>query len=105
VSRRWPNGITRPVCSSDNVYLDQSRNRWECKTHHPKRKSTLKTGTLFEGSALDLNKWVPAVWMIANMKNGVSSHELSRTLGLTQERGSFMRMHRIRLAMHDHHAA
>src|SRR3954471_12749460 len=101
VARRWPNGITCPVCGSESVYFDKGRNGWECKTRHPKRKFTLKTGTIFEDSAVGLDKWLPAVWMIANMKNGVSSHELARTLGVTQKTAWFM-LHRIRLAMQDH---
>src|SRR5262249_31047832 len=76
VSRRWPRGITCPQCGSDKVYFDKSRNGWECKTRHPKRKFTLKTGTIFEDSPLGLDKWLPCVWMLANMKNGVSSHEI-----------------------------
>ncbi|MGE3188475.1 MAG: IS1595 family transposase [Vicinamibacterales bacterium] len=100
VSRRWPNGVTCPVCGSDKVYFDSSRNGWECKTRHPKRKFTLKTGTIFEDSALGFDKWLPAVWLIANCKNGVSSHELARALGVTQKTAWFM-LHRIRLAMQD----
>jgi transposase-like protein len=98
VARRWPNGVTCPQCGSKTVYFDSSRNGWECKTRHPKRKFTLKTGTIFEDSPLGLDKWLPAVWMIANMKNGVSSHELARSLGVTQKTAWFM-LHRIRLAM------
>lgn len=100
VSRRWPNGITCPSCGSDSVYFDQSRNGWECKTRHPKRKFTLKTGTIFEDSALGLDKWLPCVWMIANAKNGISSHEISRAIGVTQKTAWFM-LQRIRLAMQD----
>jgi len=100
VSRRWPNGVTCPVCGSQTVYFDKGRKGWECKTRHQKRKFTLKTGTIFEDSALGLDKWLPAVWMIANMKNGVSSHELARSLGVTQKTAWFM-LQRIRLAMQD----
>jgi len=100
VPRRWPNGVTCPTCGSASVYWDSSRKGWECKTRHPKRKFTLKTGTIFEDSPIGLDKWLPAVWMIANMKNGVSSHELARTLGVTQKTAWFM-LHRIRLAMQD----
>ena len=98
VSRRWPNGITCPVCGSKAVYFDSSRNGWECKTRHPKRKFTLKTGTIFEDSALGLDKWLPCVWMIANAKNGISSWEIHRALGVTQKTAWFM-LHRVRLAM------
>jgi transposase-like protein len=100
VARRWRNGVTCPTCGSKSVYFDASRKGWECKTRHPKRKFTLKTGTIFEDSPLGLDKWLPAVWMIASMKNGVSSHELARSLGVTQKTAWFM-LHRIRLAMQD----
>ena len=100
VSRRWPNGVTCPQCGSTSVYFDSSRNGWECKTRHSKRKFTLKTGTIFEDSALGLDKWLPVVWMIANMKNGVSSWEIHRAIGVTQKTAWFM-LHRVRLAMQD----
>jgi transposase-like protein len=100
VARRWPNGVTCPTCGSKTVYFDSSRNGWECKTRHPKRKFTLKTGTLFEDSPLGLDKWLPTVWMIANCKNGVSSWEIHRAIGVTQKTAWFM-LHRIRLAMQD----
>ena len=100
VSRRWPDGVRCPQCGSASVYFDKSRNGWECKTRHPKRKFTLKTGTIFEDSALGLDKWLPCVWIIANAKNGVSSHEIARSLGVTQKTAWFM-LQRIRLAMQD----
>ena len=67
VSRRWPDGVSCPRCGSRAVYVDASRNGWECKTRHPKRKFTLKTGTVFEDSALGLDTWLTAIWMIANV--------------------------------------
>src|SRR6266550_822518 len=101
VPRRWLNGVvTCPECGSEGVYFDKTRQGWICKTKHPKRKFTLKTGTIFEDSPLGLDKWLPAVWMITNMKNGVSSHELARSLGVTQKTAWFM-LQRIRLAMQD----
>jgi transposase-like protein len=100
VSRRWPNGVTCPTCGSQTVYFDSGRNGWECKTRHPKRKFTLKTGTIFEDSPLGLDKWLPTVWMIANYENGVSSHEIGRAIGVTQKTAWFM-LQRIRLAMQD----
>src|SRR5436190_8894581 len=101
VPRRWVNGVvTCPVCGGASVYFDASRKGWECKTRHPKRKFTLKTGTVFEDSPLGLDKWLPCVWMIVNMKNGVSSHEIKRALGVTQKTAWFM-LHRVRLAMQD----
>jgi transposase-like protein len=100
VSRRWPNGVTCPTCGSKSVYFDSSRNGWECKTRHPHRKFTLKTGTIFEDSPLGFDKWLPVVWMIANCKNGVSSWEIHRAIGVTQKTAWFM-LQRIRLAMQD----
>ena len=98
VSRRWPKGVTCPTCGSKAVYFDSSRNGWECKTRHPKRKFTLKTGTIFEDSPLGLDKWLPVVWMIANCKNGISSWEIHRAIGVTQKTAWFM-LQRVRLAM------
>jgi transposase-like protein len=100
VAKRWPKGVTCPQCGSQTVYFDSSRNGWECKTRHPKRKFTLKTGTIFEDSPLGLDKWLPVVWMIANAKNGISSHEVARAIGVTQKTAWFM-LHRVRLAMQD----
>jgi transposase-like protein len=103
VARRWPNGVTCPICGSKAVYFDSSRNGWECKTRHPQRKFTLKTGTIFEDSPLGFDKWLPVVWMIANCKNGVSSWEIHRAIGVTQKTAWFM-LQRIRLAMQDENA-
>ena len=100
VARRWSNGITCPVCGASNPYFDKGRKGWECRTRHPKRKFTLKTGTIFEDSALGFDKWLPTVWLIANCKNGVSSHEIARAVGVTQKTAWFM-LHRVRLAMQD----
>src|SRR6185295_17144766 len=80
--------------------FDKTRMGWRCTVKHPNRKFTLKTGTIFEDSPLGLDKWLPCVWLIANCKNGVSSHEIARALGVTQNTAWFM-LHRIRLAMQD----
>jgi transposase-like protein len=102
VARRWPSGVECPECGSKSVYYDHGRKGWECKTRHPKRKFTLKTGTIFEDSPLGLEKWLPVLWMIANCKNGVSSWEVHRAIGVTQKTAWFM-LQRIRLAMQDEH--
>ncbi len=98
IAQRWPDGIVCPTCGSGSVYFDSGRNRWECKTKHQRRTFTLKTGTIFEDSPLGLDKWLPCVWLIANAKNGISSHEIARALGVTQKTAWFM-LQRIRLAM------
>ena len=99
VARRWPNGVIAcPTCGNDHVRFDRKRRVWTCNTKHPKRQFSVKVGTIFEDSPLGLDKWLPTVWMIANMKNGVSSHEIARSLGVTQKTAWFM-LHRVRLAM------
>lgn len=97
-ARRWPNGVTCPTCGNAHVRFDRKRRVWTCNTRHPKRQFSVKVGTIFEDSPLGLDKWLPAVWMISGAKNGISSHELARALGVTQKSAWFM-LHRIRLAM------
>ena len=100
-SRRWPDGIVKcPNCGSENVTFMASRRVWQCKARHPKAQFSIKVGTIFEDSPLGLDKWLPAVWMIAGCKNGISSYEIHRALGVTQKTAWFM-LHRIRLAMQD----
>jgi transposase-like protein len=76
---------------------------WQCKTRHAKAQFSVKLGTIFEDSPLGLEKWLPAMWMIASDKNGISSWELHRALGVTQKTAWFM-LHRIRLAMQDEYS-
>jgi len=93
---RWPNGPVCPRCEgTEHSYLT-TRRIWKCKGC--KKHFSVKVGTIFEDSPLGLDKWLPAVWLIANSKNGISSHELGRALGVTQKSAWFM-LHRIRLAM------
>lgn len=98
--RRWPNGVTCPVCGSANVGFLRNQMRWQCNSRHPRRQFSIKVGTIFEDSPLGLDKWLPAVWMLQNSKNGISSHEIARALGLTQKTAWFL-LHRIRLAQQD----
>ena len=98
VEARWPNGVTCPTCGAANPRFISTRRLWECRERHARRQFSAKVGTIFEDSPLPLEKWFPAVWLIANAKNGVSSHEVGRALGVTQKTAWFM-LHRIRLAM------
>jgi len=98
VARRWKSGVTCPICGSTKVKLSEKHNRWQCGSHHARRQFTVKTGTIFEDSPLGLDKWLTAVWMITNDKNGISSYEVARALGVTQKTAWFM-LHRIRKAM------
>jgi transposase-like protein len=100
VARRWPNGVACPTCGSTEVGFVASRRVWQCKTRHPKAQFSVKLGTIFEDSPLGLDKWLPAMWMISSNRNGVSSWELHRAIGVTQKTAWFM-LHRIRLAMQD----
>ncbi len=104
VARRpeWKNGVICPVCGSTKVSFLQHQLRWQCSSHHAKRQFSVKVGTIFEDSPLGLDKWLPAMWMLQNCKNGVASHEVARTLGITQKTAWFM-LHRIRLAQQDKH--
>ena len=96
---RWRDGRVRcPQChSADVTYLENAR-VWKCYRAHPRAKFSLKTGTIFEDSPLGLDKWLAAVWLIVNGKNGVSSYDIQRVLGVTQKTAWFMH-HRIRLAL------
>src|SRR5665213_734606 len=99
IALRWSDGIVRcPACGSERVTYLAKANVYKCKTVHPKQKFSLKTGTVFEDSPISLEKWLPAVWLLSNSKNGISSYELHRALGVTQKTAWFM-LHRIRLAM------
>jgi transposase-like protein len=99
IAARWSDGLVRcPMCGADKLtYLVKSRT-WKCYGKHPRAKFSLKVGTIFEDSPLGLDKWLSAVWLIANAKNGISSYEIHRGLGVTQKTAWFM-LHRIRLAM------
>ncbi len=96
VNRRWPDGaVTCPRCGSGKVRLIESRMIWRC--NGCSRQFSVRIGTIFEDSPIPFAKWLPAMWLITNAKNGVSSCELARSLGVTQKTAWFM-LHRIRLA-------
>ena len=98
VELRWPNGVCCPTCGRADVRYIKTRRIWECKGVHLKRQFSAKVGTIMEDSPLGLDKWFTAIWMIANCKNGISSYEMARDLGITQKSAWFLD-HRIRLAM------
>lgn len=96
---RWPDGKVRcPRCGAEKVTYLAKQRRWKCYSKHPKAQFSLKVGTIFEDSALGLDKWMMACWLIANCKNGISSCELARDLGIMQKNAWHM-LQRIRLAM------
>ena len=95
---RWPQKIVCQHCGADSPMFLKSRKIWKCKKC--RKQFSVKAGTVFEDSAIPLDKWLTAVWLVANCKNGISSYELMRDLGVTQKTAWFM-LHRIRLAMQD----
>jgi transposase-like protein len=96
---KWPDGkITCPKCGGEQIGVITSRSMLQCKAKDCRKQFSVKVGTIFEDSPLGLNKWFVAVWAIANCKNGISSLELHRALGVRQPTAWFM-LHRIRLAM------
>ena len=96
---RWPDGVVKcPHCDSAKVtYLAKNR-VWKCYGKHDRPKFSLKTGTIFEDSPLGLDKWLAALWLVVNCKNGISSCESARDLGVTQKTAWFMN-HRLRFAL------
>lgn len=95
---RWPDGPACPACGHKEHYYLKTQRRWKCKECY--KQFSVKVGTIFEDSPLPLDKWLCAMWLIANCKNGVSSCEIARDLGITQKSAWFM-LHRIRKAMQD----
>lgn len=93
---RWPDGPVCPRCESREYSYLTTRRVWKCKAC--KKQYSVKVGTIFEDSPIPLDKWLVSIWLIANSKNGISSHELGRSIGLTQKSAWFV-LHRIRLAM------
>ncbi|MBA2301140.1 MAG: IS1595 family transposase [Acidobacteria bacterium] len=100
IDLRWPDGkVACPKCGSEHVvYLAKAR-AWKCYGKHSAPKFTLKTGTIFEDSPLGLDKWLAALWLLVNAKNGISSCEIARSIGITQKSAWFM-AHRLRFALH-----
>src|SRR5215212_1546259 len=96
VAIRWPDGITCPRCDSDKHSFVRTRRIWICKGC--KKHFSVKLGTIMEDSPIGLDKWLSAIWLIVNAKNGISSYEIHRALGITQKSAWFL-LHRIRKAM------
>jgi transposase-like protein len=95
MARRWPNGAICPRCGSKNILFLEKYNRWQCREGHVSPQFTLKTGTPMEDSPIGLDKWLTAMWQVVNCKNGISSCEIARAIGITQKSAWFMD-HRIR---------
>ena len=100
IDLRWPNGqVHCPRCGSERVVYLKNAGLWKCYEKHDKVKFSLKVGTIMEDSTLGIDKWLTAMWLIVNCKNGISSCEIARDLGITQKSAWHM-AHRIRFALH-----
>jgi len=95
-SLRWMDGAVCPHCESKNVGFLKTRRIWKCRGC--RKQFSVKTGTIFEESPIALDKWLMAIWLVVNCKNGISSYEIARDLNITQKSAWFM-LHRIRLAL------
>ncbi|MDQ3648865.1 MAG: IS1595 family transposase [Acidobacteriota bacterium] len=95
---RWPDGVTCPYCEGKAVSYLSTRRKWKCMNKECHKQFSVKVGTVMEDSPIGLDKWLAAVWMITNDKNGISSYEIHRALDITQKSAWFL-LHRIRLAM------
>ncbi|HEY1984941.1 MAG TPA: IS1595 family transposase [Terracidiphilus sp.] len=97
-SMRWPDGVTCPHCDGKRVSYLSSRRIWKCMAKDCHKQFSAKTGSIFEDSPIPLDKWLIAVWLVVNCKNGISSYEIARDVQVTQKSAWFM-LHRIRLAL------
>lgn len=101
VRLRWHDGVVKcPTCGSTDVTFLPTRDLFQCKATHPKRQFSVKVGTVMESSPIPLGKWLLVAWMLMNCRNGISSYEVARTIGITQKSAWFM-LHRLRLAMQE----
>ncbi|HTM25701.1 MAG TPA: IS1595 family transposase [Vicinamibacterales bacterium] len=99
IQLRWGGGpVSCPTCGATDVHFIATRRIWRCSQQHERRQFSVKIGTVMEDSPIPLDKWLVAIWLLANAKNGISSYELHRAIGVTQKTAWFL-LHRIRLAM------
>jgi transposase-like protein len=98
VRKRWPNGVTCPMCGATDVIFLANQRRWKCRHGHDRPQFSVKVATVMEDSPIGLDKWLTAMWQIVNCKNGISSYEVHRAIGITQKSAWFLD-HRIRFAL------
>src|SRR5258708_4750980 len=95
---RWSNGVVCQHCGAEKPMFLKTRRIWKCSKC--RKQFSIKTKSVFEDSPIPLDKWLAVTWMVANCKNGISSYEIMRSIGVTQKTAWFM-LHRVRLAMQD----
>jgi transposase-like protein len=96
---RWPDGPVCPHCATKEPYYLKTQKRWKCRSC--RKQFSVKVGTIFEDSPIQLQKWLPALWMLVSCKNGISSYEIARDLGVSQKTAWFM-LHRLRVVLKSH---
>jgi transposase-like protein len=99
-AKRWPKGVTCPYCNAAEPMFLETRRIWKCRATKCRKQFSVKVGTILNESPIGLDKWLPVMWLVANCRNGVSSCEIARDLGVTQKTAWFM-LHRVREAMQD----
>jgi len=99
-AKRWPNGVECPYCGAKDPMFLKTRRIWKCSATQCRKQFSVKVGTVLNESPIGLDKWLPVMWLVANCKNGVSSCEIARDMGVSQKTAWFM-LHRIREAMQD----
>ena len=99
-AKRWPKGVTCPHCNAAEPMFLKTRRIWKCRATKCRKQFSVKVGTILNESAIGIDKWLTAMWLVSNCRNGVSSYEIARDLGVTQKTAWFM-LHRIREAMQD----
>jgi transposase-like protein len=97
-AKRWKDGVICPHCDAERPMFLENRSVWKCRKC--RKQFSVKVGTIFEDSPIPLGKWLAATWMLTNCKNGVSSYEVGRDLGISQKSAWFV-LQRIRKAMQD----
>ena len=93
---RWPNGVTCAACGAEKPYYLKAAKRWKCR--ECRGQFSVKVNSIFEDSPISLTKWLPALWLLVNCKNGISSYEVAKDLGITQKSAWFV-LQRLRLAL------
>ena len=92
-AKRWPNGVECPYCGTKEPMFLKTRRIWKCRATACRKQFSVKVGTILNESPIGLDKWLPAMWLVANCRNGVSSCEIARDMGVTQKTAWFM-LHR-----------
>ncbi len=92
---RWRDGAYCPLCGSTKVYHFSDQRTHKCGDC--RKRFSIKVGTIFEDSKIELRKWMMAIWLITSHKKGIASTALAKDIGVTQKTAWLM-LHRLRYA-------